>query len=495
MLAPQIIDLDRFGSVIINDNAKTFHLELYEEKIKGTIFRKRVRGKCLLNKTYYFNQLLNFKVIDQHDQCRASKDAEKLWGIRNCHQFFLGVELFLDDNTQNYFRVSFGTFFSAYMAMRLDKTYKQAQQILGKFTSVLEHVRHQSRLHEITQNPPIDEPIQCNTPAHYHVILEGTNPKTTQYFELLRLIKEKNPKMGFLKRQIVIQSSGQTIFTTAIPEEAEGYAAQIAATGASVSVRKELLHFDSTSCGIHSNSASSINVSNLSKTVRQAISQAIPTSASAGNTPQKKSPCGCFAVIFLIFMLGVLAHIGNNLDKEGENQEQTSTEQTPKKQDEPKISAAIENKPVVIQEEAKKIETPIQPPRVEPVPAKQPESASKTEAKETKTSTSTTQPKPIIKAVIAPNALHILPTKKGQGYDKTIARYGVARIKKINKLLPIIAEKAATLECMDYIFMVDVSDTKSTPDLLVFYVDSENGMRVYITEHLDVVEIRRVRPK
>ena len=499
MLAPQIIDLDRFGSITINDTAKTFHLELYDEKISGTFSKKRVQGKLIVDKTYYFHQLLDYK--KNEDQQRHSTCT-----IGETNDYHLGIEIYLDDSSLNYIRMSFGCYSRMYTdglyrkdisngIDTLPEEYLQAQVQLGKLTAALEKIKQQKDLNIAPIAQQTEEKQTSPAQTTHLVILESVNPRT-KLVKLTKLIKLKNPDLGFFKIQMLIGSKGQTIFTTNVLAEAEEYAALIASTGASVSVKNELLRYDSSSYRMNSNSFTSIKDSNLSETILPSISQASPASTSplslGGNTPQKKSPCGCFAIAFIIFFLiGIIANIGNITEKEREKQEPASAEHTPKKQDEPKISAAIENKPVVIQEEAKKIEPPVQPTKVEPVPAKQPESASKTEVKETKTSTSTTQPKPIIKAVIDPDALNILPTKKGQGYDKTIARYGVARIKKINKLLPIIAEKASTLKCMDYIYRVDVSDNMSTPDILVFYVDAENGMRVYINEFLEVVDMRQ----
>ena len=71
---------------------------------------------------------------------------------------------------------------------------------------------------------------------------------------------------------------------------------------------------------------------------------------------------------------------------------------------------------------------------------------------------------------------------KKKGFPKMLKKYGVEGIKKINRLMPSVAEKAATNASMDRIIRVDVSDNRSTKEKLVFYADAENNNRIYITE-------------
>ena len=71
---------------------------------------------------------------------------------------------------------------------------------------------------------------------------------------------------------------------------------------------------------------------------------------------------------------------------------------------------------------------------------------------------------------------------KKAGYPKMLSKYGVNGIKKINRLLPKVAEKAAQNPSMDKIAWVDVSDNKSTKNKLVFYAQANNSNRVYISE-------------
>ena len=86
------------------------------------------------------------------------------------------------------------------------------------------------------------------------------------------------------------------------------------------------------------------------------------------------------------------------------------------------------------------------------------------------------------RAVVQKGAFHLIPTEKGKGYDRTLEKYGVDGINKINSLLPVVAEKAANSKKMDIIWSIDVADSKSTKDELVFYADAKNGNRIYISE-------------
>ena len=92
------------------------------------------------------------------------------------------------------------------------------------------------------------------------------------------------------------------------------------------------------------------------------------------------------------------------------------------------------------------------------------------------------QTKQIYKAPIDSGAIWELPTQKGQGFDKTIAKYGVEGIKKINRLTPKVAEKISYNTKCDKVVNVDVSDNRSTRNNLVFYGDCANMQRFYMTE-------------
>lgn len=90
------------------------------------------------------------------------------------------------------------------------------------------------------------------------------------------------------------------------------------------------------------------------------------------------------------------------------------------------------------------------------------------------------------KAEISPNAVHKYPETaqelKKKGFPKLLQKYGVEGVKKINRLMPRVAEKAALNISMDKIVYVDVSDNRSTKDKLVFFADAANHNRLYISE-------------
>ena len=79
-------------------------------------------------------------------------------------------------------------------------------------------------------------------------------------------------------------------------------------------------------------------------------------------------------------------------------------------------------------------------------------------------------------------AIYPIPTQKGKGYDKTIARYGVSKIKRINAYMPKVVETVSRNDSCDKVVNVDVSDNRSTQKEIVMYADCENGQRFYLTE-------------
>lgn len=96
------------------------------------------------------------------------------------------------------------------------------------------------------------------------------------------------------------------------------------------------------------------------------------------------------------------------------------------------------------------------------------------------------EPVKVKRAQISQYAIYKYPETAAElmkaGFPKMLKKYGVEGIKKINRLMPAVAEKAATNPLMDRIIRVDVSDNRSTIEELVFYVDSENNNRIYISE-------------
>lgn len=91
-------------------------------------------------------------------------------------------------------------------------------------------------------------------------------------------------------------------------------------------------------------------------------------------------------------------------------------------------------------------------------------------------------PPKVHKAQIAPNAWSEIPTQKGKGYDRWIKKYGVKRIKEINALFPKVAEKASYSKSLDRIHTVDIADSRSTREEIVFHALADNKNRVFISE-------------
>lgn len=95
----------------------------------------------------------------------------------------------------------------------------------------------------------------------------------------------------------------------------------------------------------------------------------------------------------------------------------------------------------------------------------------------------------IAKQKIDKAAITLIPTSYGKGYDKTINRYGVANIKKINALMPKAAELIAENPSCYKVLDVDVSDERSTKNSIVMYVDCgdmssfSNFERFYVSEN------------
>ena len=138
LLQQQTVSLGIHGSISLNCASKKFHITLYDVKIKGIFFKSRVRGKCIIDKKLNFNQLLDYKIVNQHDVQRSSVKGEKFTGFRESHIYSLGVEL-LVDSKQGFYFVNFGGFwsFSAFPG----KDYEKAMSFLGKLSAALEKIK------------------------------------------------------------------------------------------------------------------------------------------------------------------------------------------------------------------------------------------------------------------------------------------------------------------------------------------------------------------
>ena len=184
---------------------------------------------------------------------------------------------------------------------------------------------------------------------------------------------------------------------------------------------------------------------------------------AADNSANGKKGCGCIT-LFLVCTLavGIISNV-NKHNNQSENEQQPNSGQ----------------------------QTEVPQTRTDSLHKKNSEKTTIT-IKESPKQPQTKSPAKPHKAIILDGAISPIPTQKGKGFDKTIARYGVQRIKKINKLLPLVAEKAATAKYMDIIWNVDVSDNYSTASELIFYADAKNGNRVYISEDLVILDAKKM---
>lgn len=307
----------------------------------------------------------------------------------------------------------------------------------------------------LVQLPPV--PTTSDAEGMCEVVLEGAS-FTANFYQLHKLLKDKNPDMGILERikALSIPSTVQkatnaaTVVLRAPKAEALTFAEELEKYGAKVSVR--------TSQGV--------NISPESEAPAQTpVLPPIPQSEASNDAPPQGVRWGCIIPVILVALIAIISAIDSSIKKERENK----TASTPK-------TVAVPHK----QDNTDK-------PAEEPAPI--PDYVKETSAlKPLNERSPMSFPAPSFKAKIAKDALHILPTKRGVGYDKTIARYGVKRIKKINKLLPKVAEWASYVYPPDEtIIYVCVSDNRSTDNELVFFVDNEKSwgdisQRIYVSE-------------
>lgn len=79
------------------------------------------------------------------------------------------------------------------------------------------------------------------------------------------------------------------------------------------------------------------------------------------------------------------------------------------------------------------------------------------------------------------NVIYTISTEKGNGFDKTIDKFGIEGVKKINELLPKAADlMAKSTEC-DKLNIVSLSQ-KSTPENILIYGHCLNGSRFNMSE-------------
>lgn len=84
-----------------------------------------------------------------------------------------------------------------------------------------------------------------------------------------------------------------------------------------------------------------------------------------------------------------------------------------------------------------------------------------------------------LRAKISPGAAMLI---QGEGWDKTIQKWGGKWIQKINMLMPRVAMYAAKSPDCDYVEIVGLSDRSAIGQSAVFFVDCRNRQRFYVSE-------------
>jgi len=82
-------------------------------------------------------------------------------------------------------------------------------------------------------------------------------------------------------------------------------------------------------------------------------------------------------------------------------------------------------------------------------------------------------------AKVSPDAAFLI---EGEGWEKTRREWGSTWIARINKAMPLAAQKAAESATCDYVEVAGLSDRSIPRSEVVFYVDCKNGERFYISE-------------
>ncbi len=478
------VDLKHFGYIIIDEYKETMTLELYHEKITGTFSKKRVRGKLAFKKQLNFSQLINYNIIKDHQTYRSHADFEKMTGIRNGSELRLEIELFIDAPQQNYYRHSFGTYHSFYPSF--PKEADEAQEIMGRLVSVLEKIkRHRTNTQSCQHLPEKETPFHHTENRHrtpnnetviFEVILESAKGTTTkQTTELIKLIKEKNEKAGFFKISEILGSKNYVLFTTSNIDEAEDYANRINKVGAIATVVNSPLQ-------TMRNNNKNINLSDFKNpaTTIAFVKNQIQNIKDSENKPS----LGCL-IVFILFCIamGVIGSINSPQKNESsppstvaEPHPKADTSVSDKSNDTATPSIAVTQTTTIASASPANFNAEVTTPQQYATPPHTPSKPTKS-----------------IKEKIAKNAISAYPTKKGQGYDKTIDRYGVSRIKKANKLMPLVAEKAASMSFIEEVSTVELSDNYSTEKKLVFFVDDYvKGIRLYIDEDMKIVDTKTI---
>lgn len=91
------------------------------------------------------------------------------------------------------------------------------------------------------------------------------------------------------------------------------------------------------------------------------------------------------------------------------------------------------------------------------------------------------KPNVVVQPSYDKGVLSIIPLQKGNGYDKTLNTYGINGVKKINQLLPQMAELVSKSPECDSLTNVAHSD-KGTPKNIIIFADCKNQKRFIMNE-------------
>lgn len=86
-----------------------------------------------------------------------------------------------------------------------------------------------------------------------------------------------------------------------------------------------------------------------------------------------------------------------------------------------------------------------------------------------------------VSSKIDPSAVFLI---EGKGWERTRETWGDEWVKRINDAMPKAAQKVAKADECDYVEMVGLSDSRSTPrQSFSFYADCRNGRRFYVSDN------------
>ena len=168
---------------------------------------------------------------------------------------------------------------------------------------------------------------------------------------------------------------------------------------------------------------------------------------------------------FIFFIMTGLTGPGSTLDKQNQSQQITNKPSVVQENTKtvPPVNTQEKNENEVKKEDSAMLSNDKLPPLPKKIDVKLDETNNKTDAS------------------YNPEILDIIPLEKGKGWDKTINKYGINGVKKINELLPKAAELMSKNPTCDKLAYVAHSD-KGNPNNIIIFGDCNNGARFYLSE-------------